>query len=798
MWLSLNLLSRMVDTDGITPEEIAHRLTMSTAEIESIDYMNSHFRTIYSAKILDVTKHPDADKLTLVDLDTGKEKYRVVCGASNHKKGDTVALATAGTRFSEEFEIKKTKIRGEESSGMLCSEKELGLSEDHSGIMILPKDTELGVPLSELFPHWVDARFEIDNKSITHRPDLWSHHGFAREIGALFNREVKNPVNYTLKEKLGSGKNIKVIIESPEGCSRYSGLVVKNIKIGESPGWLKAMVTSIGMRPINNIVDITNYVMVEVGEPMHAFDRKKLNGDTIIVRMAGNGEWLETLDGGKHELCEQDVVIADSKGAVALAGVMGGGNSEIEESTDTIVLEAANFNPVSIRRSSVRYGLRTEASMRFEKSLSPGLTEAALLRCYELIKEIIPEAEAVTPIADAYPVKQEDIEIYTSTDFIRRKLGIEISDSEITGTLTSLGFDLNMTGNEMAISVPPYRATKDISIPADIVEEVGRIYGFDNIKSTAPLVPCTTPEKNTHRDFERKVKEILCSDCCMSEIFGYSFTGEDVLNRLGINTGLELTLKNPLTKDQDRLRRSLVPNIIQNIRLNQKFQDEFSTCELGKVYLKKKKDLSDLPVERMKVAGTVFQKVPGYPVFYDAKNIINILADRLMLKSVKLIPANSGLPSYCHPGRSMRIEIDGKEAGMIFELHPKTKDDFDIHGSAALFEIDMDACFEGEKRPVKFTELQKFPEVPFEVSVITDRFVYSSDICDVVRESYKDNVRSVDVITIYEGDPIPREKKSVSLKVVLHSREKTLSPEEIETMQKKIIKNLSKAGYTLR
>jgi phenylalanyl-tRNA synthetase beta chain len=760
--------------------------------------MNSHFRTIYSAKILDIVQHPNADKLTLVDLDTGKEKYRVVCGASNHKKGDIVALATVGTRFSEEFEIKKTKIRGEASSGMLCSEKELGLSDDHSGIMILPADTKTGVPLSELFPHWVDARLEIDNKSITHRPDLWSHHGFAREVGALFKREVRNPVDYTVKESLGKGKNIKVKIESPEGCPRYSGLVVKNIKIGESPDWLKAMVTSIGMRPINNIVDITNYVMVEVGEPMHAFDMKKLNDDTIIVRMAGNGEWLETLDGGKHELCDQDVVIADRKGAVALAGVMGGGNSEIDENTDTIVLEAANFNPVSIRRTSVRYGLRTEASMRFEKALSPALTEAALLRCYELIKEIIPGAEAVTPIVDAYPLKQEDIEIYTSTDFIRSKLGIDISDSGITGILTSLGYELNMTGKEMAISVPAYRAPKDISIPADIVEEVGRIYGFDNIKSTAPLVPCTMPEKNPHREFERKVKEILSSHCSMSEIFGYSFTSEDILNRLGMNTGLELILKNPLTRDHDRLRRGLIPNIIQNIQLNQKFQDEFSTFELGRVYLKKKKNSPDLPEERSMAAGTVFKKVSDYPVFYDAKNIINILADSLMIHDIKLIPASTGLPSYCHPGRSMRIEIGGKEAGMIFELHPKTKDDFDIQGSAAIFEIDMETCFDAKKNPIKFAELQKFPEVPFEVSVLTSRFAYSSDICDVIRESYKENVRSVDVITVYEGDPIPKEKKSVSLKVVLHSREKTLSPGEIETMQKKIIKNLDKAGYTLR
>ena len=423
MWISLNIISRITDINGISAEDLAHRLTMATAEIESIHRMNEHFANIVTAKILDVKKHPDADKLTLVDLDTGSGKLRVVCGAPNHKTGDIVPLAKIGTKFSDEFVIKKSKIRGEESNGMLCSRKELGFSEDHSGIMIFPADTPPGKTLAEIFPDWVDTLLEIDNKSITHRPDLWSHIGIAREIGALFGRPVKNVINEKLESTFKSADSLKVTINCPDEAPRYSGLVVKNIKIAESPEWLKARVTAIGMRPISNIVDITNYVMAETGEPMHAFDRKKLNGDEIIVRMAKDKEKLTTLDGGEHTLCTEDIVIADKSGAIALAGVMGGGNSDIEDTTSEIVLEAANFNPVNIRKTAHRYNLPSDASMHFEKSQSPELTRPALLRCFELIKEIIPEAEAVTQIVDAYPKKLKEITLSTTTSYHKAQAG---------------------------------------------------------------------------------------------------------------------------------------------------------------------------------------------------------------------------------------------------------------------------------------------------------------------------------------------------------------------------------------
>jgi phenylalanyl-tRNA synthetase beta chain len=797
MWISLKIINKMVDISDIAPEEVADRLTMATAEIEGIEYFNDNFKTIYAAKLTKVEKHPDADKLTLCEADTGSEKLQVVCGAQNHKEGDIVALAAVGTKITEDFVIKKSKIRGVESNGMLCSERELGISEDHSGIIILPPDTKPGTTLESIYPDLVDIRLEIDNKSITHRPDLWGHEGFARETGALFSRPVKSPVNRDLVKTFKNNENLEVEILNPEIAPRYSALAVKGIKIKESPEWLKAMVKSTGMRPINNIVDITNYVMAELGEPMHAFDRKKLRGNKIFIRTAKEGEIITTLDDSEHKLTGEDIVIADVQGPIALAGIMGGGNSEIDDSTTEIVLEAACFNPVNIRKTAHRFGIRTEASMRFEKSLSPEITADALIRCYELIKEAIPEAEAVTEIIDDYPGKMKTLTITTSTDHIRKKLGQDIDDKRITDIIESLSFNIRKNGSSMEITVPHFRATKDVAIADDIVEEVGRIYGYDNIEPSAPLVPCVPPAKNDFRMFERTVKSILTSSFSMVEVMGYSFTGEKILNMLGINNDRELRLRNPLSIEQDRLRRSIVPDMVSFIHYNQRYSDNFSIFELGRVYLKDDRKSTELISENTRAAGAVYMKKPSGPLFFEAKRIASGLMEQLKVKKFRLIPETDSLPPYAHPGRSMRITVEGKDAGFIFELHPETAEKFEINGKAAIFDLDLNAVFESQKNETKFRELQKFPGVPFEISVLADKRCYSEDILTIIRKSSR-YIQSAEVVSVYEGNPVPEGKKSVSVKIIFASPEKTLDTAEIEETQKKIIADINKAGFSLR
>ncbi len=798
MWISLKIIGRMVDISDVTPEAIAERLTMSTAEIEGIEYISSFFKTIYTAKLISVDPHPDADKLTLCLADTGSEKIQVVCGATNHKAGDIVAFATVGTKFSEDFIIKKTKIRGVESSGMLCSLRELGMSDDHSGIHIFPENTPIGKPLSEMFIDWVDVRLNIDNKSITHRPDLWGHMGFAREIAALMGKEFKKPVDSSILSGISSKDNLKVSIKNTEAASRYSALVVKNIKIGESPDWLKSSLTALGMRPISNIVDITNYVMAEIGEPMHAFDRKKLKGDEIIVRLAAKGEKITTLDGRAHDLTTEDIVIADAGGPIALAGVMGGGNSEVEDNTTEIVLEAATFNPVNIRKTAQRFDSRTEAAMRFEKSLSPEITVDAIARCYELIKEIIPGAEAVSSMVDDYPSPVKQAEIDITSEYIRTRIGQNINDDAIMKTLTSLQFNVKNDNGNLHITAPHFRSTKDISMKDDIVEEVGRVFGYRNIDPAPPLVECVPPVKNLFRYFEREVKDILTSSFSMTEVSGYSFTNEETLNTLKINEDKELRLRNPLSMDLDRLRRSLVPNMMNFIKYNQRFYDNFDIFELGRVYLKDDRKSADLVTENFRTAGAVFIKKPETPVFFEAKAIAAGLLQKLKVKNYKLIPSTDTLPPYAHPGRSMKVEVDGKSAGIIFEVHPETAQAFEFTGKAAIFDLDLNILFSAEKTPVKFAELQKYPEVPFEISVVADKKTYSQDILNIVRKCDKNRITEAKVISIYEGAQLPDDKKSVSIKTVFASKEKTLEPAEIEDLQKKVISALDKEGYVLR
>ncbi len=798
MWISLKTIGRMVDISDVTPEAIAERLTMSTAEIEVIEYLNSFFKTIVTAKLTSVEPHPDADKLTLCFADTGTEKIQVVCGAPNHKAGDIVAFATVGTKFSDEFIIKKTKIRGVESSGMLCSLRELGLSDDHSGIHIFPENTELGKPLSEVFIDWVDVRLNIDNKSITHRPDLWGHQGFAREIAALMGKEFKEPADKTILSNITSKDNLKVSIKNSDASPRYSAMVVKNIKIAPSPDWLKAAVTALGMRPINNIVDITNFVMAEIGEPMHAFDRKKLKGDEITIRLAAKDEKIMTLDGRSHDLTTEDIVIADASGPIALAGVMGGGNSEVEESTTEIVLEAATFNPVNIRKTAQRFDSRTEAAMRFEKTLSPEITIDALARCYELIKQIIPGAEAVTGVVDDYPAPVQRAVIDISAEYIRKKIGQNLDDNSIIKTLTALQFDVVNSNGNLKVTAPHFRSTKDISMKDDVVEEVGRVFGYRNIDPAPPMVVCEPPVKNLFRFFEREVKDILSGSFSMTEVSGYSFTGEDTLNTLKINEDKELRLRNPLSIELDRLRRSIVPNMMHFIKYNQRFFDSFDLFELGRVYLKDDRKSADLVTENFRVAGTVFMKKTETPIFFEAKAVAAGLLEKLRIKNFKLIPATDNLPPYAHPGRSMKIEVEGKDAGLIFEVHPEAAQAFEFTGNAAIFDMDLNILFNAEKNPVKFKELQKYPEVPFEISVVTDKKTYSETILNIVNKCDRNRIIDAKVISVYEGAQLPDDKKSVSIKIIFASKEKTLEPSEIDELQKKVISALNKDGYTLR
>ncbi|MFA4941992.1 MAG: phenylalanine--tRNA ligase subunit beta, partial [Patescibacteria group bacterium] len=484
MYISLKWLKDFVNIPAsITPEELGLKLTLHTVEIDGVEKQSEKFNNVVVGKILELKKHPQADRLQLVKVDIGKEKLDIVCGAHNIKEGDFVPVALVGAILPNGLEIKEAEIRGVKSHGMLCAEDELGLGQDHSGILILTKG-KLGQNLAENLK-LDDTVFEVDNKSITNRPDLWGHFGLARDIAAFLDIKLIEPkINLekiTKLEKKGEVIKLKAEVKDAKLCPRYMAIAMKGIKIADSPQWMKERLSAVGMRPINNIVDITNYVMLELGQPLHAFDANLVK--EIVVRRAEDKEMMETLDGQKRELNKEMLVIADDEKAIAIAGVMGGATSEISDKTDSIIIEAANFEPTQIRKTSQKLGLRTESSMRFEKSLDPNLCEQAIARVVELVKEICPGAVVASKLVDIKSFKINSDPIVLDISWLNKTIGEEIGEKTIIKTLNNLGFKTTQKKNEITVNVPTWRATKDISIREDLMEEIVRIYGYNNLKT---------------------------------------------------------------------------------------------------------------------------------------------------------------------------------------------------------------------------------------------------------------------------------------------------------------------------
>ncbi|MFA5076164.1 MAG: phenylalanine--tRNA ligase subunit beta [Patescibacteria group bacterium] len=518
MYISLNWLKKYVDIPkGFLAADLAAKLTACTVEVEGWKKEGELLDNVVVGKILEIKDHPNADKLKLVVVDIGKKKTEVVCGGTNLKKGMLVALAKIGARVNwhgagQIEELKPVKIRGVESQGMICLSSEIGLQD----IMPDKSDTEIldlshlklkvGQPLAEAL-HLDDTILEIDNKSLTHRPDLWGHYGLARELAAILKVKFKN---YDPKEiKGGRGKNLKVEIKDKEKCRRYIGVVVDNVKIAPSPDWLVRQLESVGVRAINNIVDITNYVMLELGEPMHSFDWREIKGGTIIIDTAQKGEKFTTLDGQERILDEQMLLIKDGKRAVALAGVMGGLNSEIKDDTVTILFEAANFEPNNIRKTSIKLGLRTEGSARWEKNLSPVIAELAMRKAVEMTLELSPGAKVASKVIDQNFYTSQISEIELDLNWLNKRLGTAVAKEEVIGILERLQFEVKDKKNSLIVKVPYWRSTKDVSIAEDLVEEIARIYGYDNIKPTMPSAPVAPPKANLERVGNARLKKFL-------------------------------------------------------------------------------------------------------------------------------------------------------------------------------------------------------------------------------------------------------------------------------------------------
>jgi len=843
MKLSYSWLCEFVDVGDLDPFDVGLRLTMSTCELEGVQEVGSELDGVVVGKIVEVKPHPDSDHLYLTRVDVGKEVLDIVSGAPNTRKDSFVPVALVGSKLPGGMKVKQIRIRGVLSCGVVCSERELGVSDDHSGLWILnhenmnKKSLSPGTPLSRLFPT-KDYIFEIDNKSITHRPDLWGHYGFARELSSIYGRKL-HPV-YSQKEydavlKAEGTKKINIRIKDKDLCPRYTALMVGNITIGRSPYLIRRRLYTLGVRPINNIVDATNYVMLEIGQPLHSFDARQIEQNTIIVRRANEGEGITTLDGVCRNLSEETLLITDPIKAVAVAGVMGGLNSEISDLTETIILEAANFNPVNIRRTAVRLGLRTEASNRFEKSLDPELTVQGIVRSFSVIKKSLPHAKILAPLADCDFSDKKRPVVSLDLEWVSEMLGMEVPSEKVVNILRSLQFGVKEGDKKhtIQVEVPSFRATKDISIPYDLVEEVGRIYGYEKIPATLPSIKNTPPQRDDLLVLIRKMRSILSGELGFTEVYTYSFQEDAVLDLFYAGRSF-LKLQNPVSATLSRMRVSLIPGLFSLIEKNITYRDEFSFFEIGSVYIPSGKmenqntsesfftnghmgKKNNLPDERKMASALMIKRVGPRPVFFYIKGRTEVLFKKLNLESVDFIRFEHpvtfsesmridalGNRDVFHPGRRAMLVCSNRCFGMLAELNPRLLKhagiDFNRY-RAAVFEIDLsilNRLVSEAREKKKYKKLPRFPEVLLAIAVVVDESVPVKEVYDYIKSFKFPLIDRIELFDIYRGSPLPRGKKNLAFNIYYRHREKTLTEKEALKIHEQIARSIKEHGWDLR
>lgn len=790
MKLPLSWLSDYLDMTGITPEQYNHAMTMSGSKVEGIENLGDEIQNVVTGKILSMEKHPDADKLKICQVDVESETLQIVTGADNVKPGQTVPVAKDGALLPGGKKIKKGKLRGVESNGMMCSYEEIGMTKEdfpdaEYGILILEDGLPLGQDIKEVFG--LDnpvVEFEITSN----RPDCFSIIGLARETAVTFNR----PFHLHTPEVKGSGDDVhnymKVNVEEPTLCKRYTAKMVKNVKIGPSPRWMVERLRSCGIRSINNIVDITNYVLLEYGQPMHAFDMTYLEGGEINVRRAENGEKMTTLDGTEHTLDSSMLMIFDAKKPVAVAGVMGGENSEVREDTQTVLFESATFLGSSVRVTAKKLGLRTESSSRYEKGLDTENAVPAVLRACELVEQL-GCGEVVDGLIDVYGTKPETVKIKFEPERINQFIGFNVPEDFMVKALSDLGFKLE----NGEITVPTYRP--DVLCFNDIAEEVARIYGYDKIPSTLMKGEATVGVKTYEQKLEERVKNTLVG-CGLHEILVFSFTNPNIFDKLNVakddsrrNT---VVISNPLGEENSVMRTTALASMMEVISRNENFKAErVRLFEVGKVY--RPIEGEQLPEEKHVVTLGMF----GSCDFYDLKGIVEVLLDDLGITKVSFQP-KSDEPTF-HPGRCAELSAGGKKIGLLGQMHPAVCENFGVNNHVYAAELDLDALISLAKTDKTYKKLPKFPSTQRDLALIADDGVLAAQIEGIIKKKAGNIFESLTLFDVYKGKQVPEGKKSMAYTVVFRAEEKTLTDEDVNPVVDSILKALSdQLGVTLR
>jgi phenylalanyl-tRNA synthetase beta chain len=792
MNLSLNWLKDFVDIPkSTTPEELAALLTLRTVEVDNIEKQVEKFNNVIIGKVLEINKHPNADRLNLAKVDAGKEVLDIVCGAPNLAAGQKVPVALVGAILPNGMEIKEAVVRGEKSCGMICAEDELGIGMNHAGILVLDETAKVGENLAD-FLKLNDIVFEVDNKALTNRPDLWNHMGMAREMAAFLEVKFK-PLTSKIKQKdiEGIKEIVKVKVENADLCPRYMAIAMSGIKIAPSPEWMQKRLIAAGMRPLNNIVDITNYVMLEVGQPLHAFDKRLVS--EIKVRTAKKGETMETLDGKPRELEEGILVIADHSKPIAVAGVMGGANSEISDDTTDIIIESANFNYVSIRKTSQKLNLRTESSIRYEKALDPNLCELAISRTVELVKKLIPDAKIASQLVDEkkFTVNQGPVEF--NIKMFDKIIGIEMDAKKILDILDRLGFVVEKNEDQLKVTIPTWRANKDISIKEDIIEEAIRIYGYEKIEAKMPDIKQNLPVVNEERKLERKIKNILIGAPALSEVYNYSFVGEDQLRKLGIDFANYIRLANPIAVQHTMLRQTLIPNLLNCIRVNQARYDNFGLFEVGSIYLNndgeiKKDDKGEyLPYQEKKIAMLLAQEKEEN-IYLKIKGVIEYLFNRLNLEINYSFLENS--PYWAEAKYSTRVISDGRDIGMIFKLNKQVAKSTGVKKEVAVVELSLKEILDLSLKhsTKKLQEFEKYPPVIRDLAFVVNEKVLYDDIRKEIMV-FSFFIKSAELFDFYTGEKIGKGNKNLAFHII-YQADKTFAATEIDELQTGLIKKM--------
>lgn len=780
-----------------TVTEIADEITMHSFEVEEIEKRIMDFTGVVVGEILEISKHPDAEKLQLTKVNIGKETLNIVCGAHNIAVGDKVPVALVGAVLPGNFQIKEAEIRGQKSFGMLCALDELGLGTDHSGIFLLDKDTKIGIPLTEVLAE-KDELLEI--KILPDRAhDAMSHVGMAREIAALEGKKIDYDYDGLILPKQKTQK-LSVDIKDNTICSRYIGTVMTNIEIKESPLWMKQRLETCGIHPINNVVDATNFVMLEIGQPLHAFDFEEISENDkaeIIVRKAQKNEKITLLDETDKILSEDDIVIANKKDILALAGVMGGVHSGINENTRTIVLEAATFDATSVRKTRTSLNMITEAALRFEKEIDPNLAEKAMVRVVEILEHTA--NGSLEGIVDLYPKKISPWVVELDLNYLNNLLGTNVPISNCAKILESLDLEVKIKKNILSAKIPTYRI--DLKNQENLIEEIGRIHGYEKIIAKAPVINLTSAAVNEERAFTRSVKNILAAGG-FYEMYNYSFYSIKDAELFNNNSSKKLELELPLSSDQTILRASLIPGVLRNVRDNLKNFKEFNIFEVGKIYLPIGRVL---PEERQMLVGAiVLEKKSEKEIKYDLRNASNFfeaksIVDNLLaqLGIVDHYYDNfNGNPidtpvSLWHQSRSAEIKIEGSEKpiGFLGEINPFSLDDFDIHTRVVVFEFDMQKLrvfSEGER---EFQPIRKHPVVTRDISMIANKGVRIDEILMTIQRAGGDLVLDID---LFDAIDFEDDTSSFAFHIILGADDRTLIGKEVDGIMLAISGGLEK------